>query len=67
MAIFKMVEESSATGKVKEVFEDIKFIFRVCPTTEVAGDGVFDDLGSIEDKIKYNYLSLFYHIDPFFL
>ena len=24
MAIFKMVEESSATGKVKEVFEDIK-------------------------------------------
>ena len=24
MAIFKMVEESSATGKVKEVFEEIK-------------------------------------------
>ena len=24
MAIFKMVEESSATGKVKKVFEDIK-------------------------------------------
>ena len=24
MAIFKMVEESSATGKVKEVFDDIK-------------------------------------------
>ena len=44
--------------KLKEDFPEIKFIFRVCPTTEVAGDGVFDDLGSIEDKFKYNYLSL---------
>ena len=44
--------------KLKEVFEDIKFIFRVCPTTEVAGDGVFDQVESIKDDTNYKYRSL---------
>ena len=44
--------------KLKEVFEDIKFIFRVCPTTEVAGDGVFDKVESIKDDTNYKYRSL---------
>ena len=45
--------------KLKEVFEDIKFIFRVCPTTEVAGDGVFDEVHTwIKDDTNYKYRSL---------
>ena len=27
MAVFNMIEEADATGKVKEVFEDIKIFF----------------------------------------
>ncbi len=44
--------------KLKEVFPEMKFIFRVCPTTEVAGDGVFDQVESIKDDTNYKYRSL---------
>tara|TARA_Y100001963_G_scaffold89595_1_gene123678 strand:+ start:183 stop:1949 length:1767 start_codon:yes stop_codon:yes gene_type:complete len=44
--------------KLKEVFPEMKFIFRVCPTTEVAGDGVFDKVILIEDNYKYKYRPL---------